>query len=339
MKRFLAILAAGVAMAALSATAEAQTTLRVSNWLPPSHPIVRDMIKPWGEAVAEATDGRVTVEVMDAPLGPPPAQFDIVATGQADVGYSVHGYSPGRFVLTKVAEVPFLGDSAEAISVAYWRVFEEMLAGADEHRGVKVLSVFTHGPGHIFTTGEQVETVEQLKGKKLRTGGGVVNQVAETLGAVPVLAPSSKAYEILSGGVADGILFPHESVPFFRLDEVIRYGTVVPEGLYNTSFFIVMNENTFNSLSEEDQKALMSVSGEAFARRAGAAWDAADAAGLETMKEKGISFVTLSDEEVTKLQETLKPVEAAVVEEMLAKGVDGAAALRMLRGEVEAYGN
>ena len=274
---------------------------------------------------------------MGAPLGPPPAQFDIVQTGQADIGYGVHGYSPGRFVLTKVAEVPFLGDSSEAISVAYWRTYEEMLAEADEHQGVKLISVFTHGPGHIFTTDKVVSGVDDMSGLKFRTGGGVVNSVTETLGAVPVLAPSSKAYEILSAGIADGILFPSESVPFFKLDGVIRHGTMVPGGLYNTSFFVIMNQDKFDALSEEDQEAIMEVSGETFAKRAGAAWDAADAAGLEKMKSEGIEFLTLDDAAVEAFKTKLAPVEEAVVKEISAKDVDGAAALKMLRDEVEAY--
>ncbi|ESR25339.1 TRAP transporter substrate-binding protein [Lutibaculum baratangense] len=339
MKTLAAALIASVVLAGSLAPADAQTRLRVSNWLPPSHPIVADMMRPWAEAVSDATEGRVEVEIMEAPLGPPQAQFDIVATGQADVGYGVHGYTPGRFVLTQVAELPFLGDSAEAVSVAYWRLHEEMLAEAGEHRGVKVLSVFAHGPGHVYTTGTEVDGIDDLQGLKLRTGGGIVNAIAKELGAVPLLEPSSKTYEILSAGIADGILFPHESVPFFRLDGIVRHGAIVPRGLYNTSFFVAMNEAVWDGLSPEDQEAVMSVSGEAFARRAGQAWDAADAAGREKMVAAGISFVTLSDDEVARIAEKLKPVEARVFGEMAEKGVDGEAALQALRDRVEAYGN
>ncbi len=338
MKRFAAVVAAGIGFFGLFAPAQAQTTLRVSNWLPPSHPIVADMVKPWAADVEKATDGRVHVEIMDAPIGPPPAQFDIVATGQADVAFGVHGYTPGRFTLTQVAELPFLGDSAEAVSVAYWRTYEKMLAGAGEHRGVKVLSVFTHGPGQIFTTKTPVTSVDDLQGLKLRTGGGVVNDIAKTLGAVPLLEPSSKTYEILSSGIADGILFPYESVPFFRLDGIVEHGTVVPKGLYNTSFFFIMNQATFDSLSEEDQKAIMSVSGETFAKRAGAAWDKADAAGLEKMKSEGIAFVTLDDAQLAKVKEKLQPLVDRILKQMSDKGVDGEAALKMLRSEVDSYG-
>lgn len=149
MRKFFGVLATAAMIGATIGSgvpASAETTLRVSNWLPPSHPIVRDILTPWGEQVKAATDGRVTVEIMTSPIGKPPAQFDLIRSGAADVGYGVHGYTPGRFKLTPIVEGPFLSDSAEALSVGYWRVQEAMLDAADEHNGVKLLTVFTHGP-------------------------------------------------------------------------------------------------------------------------------------------------------------------------------------------------
>jgi len=73
-----------------------------------------------------------------------------VRDGLVDLSYSVHGYTPGRYTLSKIAEFPFLGDSAIATSVAYQRIYQKHLAKFDEHRGMKVITVFTHGPGNIF---------------------------------------------------------------------------------------------------------------------------------------------------------------------------------------------
>ena len=121
---------------AFAAGANAQeVTLRLSNWLPPSHPVVKDIMVPWAEQVKEATEGRVAVQILDAPLGPPPAHFDLVASGAADLGFSAHSYTPGRFALTEIAELPFLTPSSEANSVALWNVWSQMLADKGEHLG------------------------------------------------------------------------------------------------------------------------------------------------------------------------------------------------------------
>ncbi len=332
--------AAGLAALLVSATgvASAEETLRMANWLPPSHPLVSDVMVPYAAAIEEATEGRVTVDILDAPLGPPPAHYEFAVNGVADITYGVHGYNPGRFKTVALAEMPFLGDSAEAISVGYWNVYEDMLADVGEQDDVKVLGVFAHGPGQIFTKGRDLSSDAPIDGAKMRVGGGIASAVAGALGAAPVQAPSSKAYELLSGGVADGILFPFESVGFFKLDEILDQGLVVPGGLYNTSFFVVMNKARWDGLSDADKAAIDGVSGEALARLAGQAWDAADAAGREGMAGK----VTLTDatpEQIAAFEAALEPVIAEKLAEVASTGIDAQAALDALKAAIAAAGN
>ncbi|MGB2202986.1 MAG: TRAP transporter substrate-binding protein [Pseudooceanicola atlanticus] len=330
-------LSAALAVAGTLAAGPAlsQTTLTVANWLPPSHPLVSDVIVPMTEQIAEATDGEVVANVLPAPLGPPPAHFDFAVNGVADITFGVQGYSAGRFKTTNLAELPFLGDSAEVVSVAYWRTWEAMLKDAGEYDDVKVLAVFTHGPGEIFVKEGDLSGPDALDGKKMRVGGGIVQKVATTLGAVPVEGPSSKAYELLSQGVADGILFPYESVSFFGLIPQLSEGLSVPGGLYNTSFFIVMNKGKWDSLTPEQQAAIDSVTGEPLSRMAGQMWDKVDAAGLEAMDGK-INVAAASDEQVAAWKEALAPVIDASLAEIDEAGVDSAAALEMFMSEIEA---
>ena len=159
-------------------------TLRVSNWLPVSHPVVKDIMVPWAEQVKDATEGRVEVQILDAPLGPPPAHYDLVASGAADIGFSAHGYTPGRFVLTELQELPFLTPSAEANSVAFWRVWEKLLAEQNEHAGVKVLALFGHGPGQLFTTSTPVTPTSGLAGAKIRVACGVTDKLVAEIDMV-----------------------------------------------------------------------------------------------------------------------------------------------------------
>ncbi|MDT0684232.1 TRAP transporter substrate-binding protein [Roseicyclus sp. F158] len=322
-----------IALAALTGSAAAQeTTLRLSNWLPSSHAIVKDIVMPWAEQVEEATDGRVAVQILDAPLGPPPAHFDLAATGASDLTFGVHGYTPGRFALTDIAELPFLTPSAEALSVGLWRLHEDMLAEQNEHAGVKVLGLWGHGPGHLFTTGGDVTPLSELDGSKVRVAGAVTNQLATEMGMVPLQAPSPQTYEVLSGGVADSIFFPYESILFFNLGSLIEKGFRVPGGLYNVSFFFVMNEGKWNSLSEEDRAAIDSVSGEALARMAGQAWDAVDAEGLAAL-EGTVEFHDATDEEMEEIRAEAQAIYDTVREKVEAKGVDFDAALQMLEDE------
>ena len=319
----------------LATPALAETKLTVANWLPPSHPLVSEVIVPMTEQIGEATGGEVTASILPAPLGHPAAHFDFAVNGVADITFGVQGYNAGRFKSTNIAELPFLGDSAEAISVAYWKTFENMLQEAGEYDDVKVLAVFTHGPGEIFLKGGDATATDLLDGQKLRVGGGIVHEVASTLGAVPVEGPSSKAYELLSQGVADGILFPYESVNFFKLIPQLDTGVSVPGGLYNTSFYIVMNKGKWDSLTPTQQEQIDSVTGEALARMAGQMWDSADAKGIAAMEGK-INVSPATDEQLAAWKEALQPIIDAKIAEVSETGLDGMAAYEMIKAEIAA---
>jgi len=335
--KFIAVAGLVFGMASIGiGSAHAQTTLKVSSWVPPHHTIVKDMIEPWAAAVEQATEGRVKVEILPKALGKPPAHFDLAKDGVADITYGVHGYKPGRFLLTQAAEMPFLGNSAEAISTAYWRIYEKYLAQANEHRGVKLLGLFTHGPGHIFNAKHAVEKLDDLEGLKIRVGGGVVNDVAKSLGVTPLLKPSTKSFELISNGVADGVFFPKETVASFKLSKLVKHGTLVPKGLYNISFFFVMNQKKFDRLPQADQEALMSVSGEHFSRMAGSAWDNADKVGAAKMAEDGVAVIDAPAALVEAIEAKTAHIEAAFVTAAEKKGVDGAEVMKALRAEIAA---
>lgn len=338
MKKVLKTVIAGLVLTAGSGMATAETKLTLSSWLPPTHPIVTDMIQPWAAKVKEATEGRVSVKILAKGLGHPKIHYDIARDGLADITYSVHGYTPGRFVMTKIAEFPFSGDSAEAQSVAYWRVHEKFLAKANEHKDTQLLGLMTHGPGLIHNSKKTITKVSDLEGMKLRVGGGVVNDVASSLGAVPLLKPASKSYELLSHGVADGTLLPSESIMSFKIQDLVKHTTVVPGGLYNVSFFLVMNKDRFRDLDKKDQDAIMSVSGESFAVMAGKAWDNADKSARTAAEANGNEIVVADEAFVADVKKRTAHIEGEWIEEANKRGVDGAAALAELRAITSVYG-
>ncbi|WP_119168430.1 TRAP transporter substrate-binding protein [Algihabitans albus] len=321
-----AFAAALCAAAAGAAASEDQTVLRLSNWLPTTHPIYSDILVPWAESVAAETEDRVTVEFLPA-LGRPAAHFDLVRDGVADIAMSVHAYTADRFPTAYGVTLPGYADDSLSASVAYWRTFETHFAQAGEFGDVKLLGLWVHGPAYIWTKDRAIEGLEDLDGLRLRATGGIVQDIAEGLDIVPQFAPASETYELVARGVVDGVLFPMESVVSFRLDPILTDALTIPGGLYRDSHYVIMNSSTFAALSAEDRAAIEAVSGEAMARLAGAAWDEADAAARETLEAAGYSFTPASPEilaEVERQGEELKDAWTARVE---ALGIDGEAAL------------
>ena len=209
------------------APAQAQTTLALSSWVPPTHALTTTQVE-WCAMLEQKVPGKIKCNALPRAVAAPPGTFDAVRNGLADISFAVHGYTPSRFVTPQLAEFPFLGNSSETVSVAFQRIYAKNPAIAEEHKGVKVLAAFTHGPGIVFNTKRPITKVEDLSGLKFRVGGGMVNEIAKTLGMNVTLKPAPESYELLSTGVMDGTLFPAESAESFKIEKIIRYATTVP---------------------------------------------------------------------------------------------------------------
>ncbi len=214
-------------------TVAAQTTFTVSTWLPPTH-AASTAQKNWCDLLEKESAGRMKCNILPRAVVAAPGTFDAVRDGLADISYTVDGYTPGRFIFTQVAEFPFLGDSAVSTSVAYQRIYNKYFAPLGEHRGVKALAVFTHGPGVIFNAKKPVTSAADAASLKFRIGGGNINELSKAMGWNTTLKPATESFELLSTGVMDGTFFPDESVTSFKLS-MIKHATTFPGGLYNTA--------------------------------------------------------------------------------------------------------
>jgi TRAP-type C4-dicarboxylate transport system substrate-binding protein len=327
--------AAGSLFVVLANAASAQVTLNASSWVPPGHPITATMLVPLCADFEKATSGRVKCNVL--PKAPVNAiqTIDGVKDGLMDLSFIVNGYTPGRFALSDAPEFPFMGDTSEVTAVAYQRIYDRMLAKANEYKDVVLLGVFTHGPGQMYNTKRPINALKDLDGLKIRIGGGLVNDIAKALGAVPMLKPAPESYELLSTGVADGVFFPKESPASFKLVPLIKYVTYVPGGLYNVAFAWVANPAKWNQVSAADRKALEPLLGEALARRSGQAWDAADAKGEAAVREAKIPIVVAGPQLIAEIRSKTDPLEKEWAEKKAKpKGVDGEAVLKALRAEI-----
>src|SRR5919197_1168143 len=149
----------------------------------------------------------------------------------AFVGAAPPAPTPARHVLPLMAELPGAGETAEINSVAYSRIHWQHFQKVGEYKGVHLLAVWTHGPGQMFTK-KPIKSLADFQNLKIRTGGGISEQVITALGGSPFFKPAPESYELLKSGVADGVFFPLESIASFKLDTVIGQATVFPGGLY-----------------------------------------------------------------------------------------------------------
>ncbi|MBK8454274.1 MAG: TRAP transporter substrate-binding protein [Thiofilum sp.] len=319
----------------ITSAAWAEQVIRVGSWLPPQHTMNKDVLPTWGKWIEEATEGRVKLKI-EFPGGDPKALLDQVQDGTYEAAWTFHGYYPGRFKLTKAVELPGMENGAEAASMAHWRVFEKYFAKAGEHEGVAVMGLFTHAPGQIHLA-KPIEKLADLKGKKLRIGGGVQTDIGNKLGIEGVAAPASKVYELLSQGVADGAMLPMGEKKTLRIKEVAPFTLKFPNGLYLGSFVIVMNEDFLAGLDEKDREAIKKVSGEKLSVLAGKYWNQEAIEGEADARASGNTIMEATDEMKKELAELTKDFDQSWIDSVKDRNVDAKAALDELRALARDY--
>ena len=332
-KRMAAPLAAALTLTA--SAAQAQTTLRYSNWLPLGHPLRAQVMEPWAEEVAKATQGRVKVEVSPKVIGTVAGQFDAIVDGLADVALFVPSYSAGRFELTELMELPFLADSAAVRSPVTYKFFAQNLAKFDEYKGVTVLSLFPGPAQHVSTAKRPIKTIEDFQGLKLRSPSPIASQTVTLLGGIPVLKPATEIYEMVSGGLLDGAVFTIPDALSFKLTNLLPRVSIVPGGLGATVIVLGVNPAKWKTIGEADQQAIMKVSGEKLAQAVGTAYDIAEKESLEATRKSGGTVETLSPALVAAMKQRVLPIEQGAIEKARKKGVaDPAALIAILRSDL-----
>lgn len=260
-----AALAAGLVLAACGNNGEADdpdagtgmgdpVTLNLGHPFPAEHHIQVNMIEPFVGAVAEATDGTVTIEIHPAQaLTGPTEAYTNAAEGAIDIGWALNGYTPGRFPLTDVVELPFTFESAEQATNAFWDLYAEFPELQEEYSDVKVLALWTHDVGNLYTVGRQV-TEPDLSGLTLRAPSPTLTAVIEAMGGAGVGMPAPELYDSLDRGVIDGLMIGDTGVVSFALHEVVDHVTV--GNFFVGAEFLVMNQGSWDSLSEAQQQAI-----------------------------------------------------------------------------------
>jgi TRAP-type C4-dicarboxylate transport system substrate-binding protein len=323
-----------IALLAAVSPAGAQTELTFSSWVPRTHPINAYIFEPWAAQVEKATDRKLRIRFLPKPIAAPNQHYDSLVSGQVDLAYSVYAYQPERFLPYLIGELPFLGDSAVATSVALWRTHTAHIAKAGLHKDVHLLGVMTTGPGMIHHARKHVLAPDDLKGSKIRAGGDVASAIVQQLGGVVVTQPATKTYELLSSGIVDGTMLQMDALKGFNLARLVPYTTRVPGGLFAGAFWFAVNKAKWESLSEEQRQAIERTAGESFARLAGAGWDRADREGLEEAKSNNNRIADAPAAVVEQVKAATAKLEAEYAAKMTAFGLDGKAVIQSFRAAV-----
>ena len=308
--------------------------LKFSSWVGIAHGHHTGVMVPWAKMVEEKSKGRLKITIYPgSTLGKAPDHYDMVKDGIADLGFTVPGYTPGRFPLITVAELPGLFKSSRGGSLALMSVFDKYLK--NEFKDVKVLWFWVHPPGHFHLAKKPVKVLEDLSGLKIRAATPMLTNMVKLLGAIPVSIPAPDTYTALERGTVDGTIFPWEAISSFKIAEVLKHH--VASGLYVAPLFTLMNLKRYESLPPDLRKVIDELSGSWGAEFNGKVWDQNELVGIEAVKKAGGTIYTLPAEERARWAAKLRPMEDEWVKTNEAKGLPARALLNDLREAIKKY--
>jgi len=298
-----------------------------------------EMLVPWAKTIEEQSQGRIKIDIFPSMQlgGRPPQLIDQARDGVVDIVWTLPGYTPGRFTLTEVFELPFMHSS----TVATNRALNEFVARhGEEFTDYKIIVMHVHA-GQLFHSNDPIRTVEDLKGLKIRTPTRTGGWLIEAMGAVPIGAPVPQIPEMLSKKIVDAVMIPYEVTLPLKVDELVNYHTELDDPVHpriNTSTFVVaMNKATYAKLPPDLQKVIDGNSGQAIAGWIAEGWDAAETPGRENAAKSG-ETVSLPPAEVAKLRAMVEqPVIDRWIAQMDAKGYDGKALVAEARALLKKY--
>ena len=322
MKRML-VAALVLALFGLAAPAAAQTvTLKLSHFVPPVAPPHATFLKPWADKVEKASGGRLKVQIYPSmQLGGTPTQLvDQIKDGVVDLGWTLPGYTAGRFPRTEVIEIPFLHTNALGTTLALQDYAEKYLK--DEYKDYHVILLHVHG-GTLVHASKPILKLEDYKGLKIRTANRAGSVYLRAVGATAIGAPVPEVPQMLSKGVIDGALIPYEIARPLKVHELVKYHSELagPQPRLGTSVFLfAMNKAKYESLPADLKKVIDDHSGRHIAAWAGQNWDDIEKGGKEAAVKAGNKFPIMPVAEVERVRAAVKPEVDKFLKELSTAG-------------------
>lgn len=318
------IFAAFAASAAFAMPAAAQEPLqlKLAHFMPTENGMHKDFMEPWARELESCSGNAVKVTVFPggAELSNPAKIYDSTRAGVVDIAQGLAGIPGGRFERTRIAEMPFVFDSAGQATRTLWALYPKYLK--DEYPGVKILALHAHNPGQIHTTKKRVSKPEDLNGLRLRFPTAATAAMVKALGATPVGLPPGAVYENAEKGVIDGAVFPWDTMDSFKLGELMKFHLDLNS--YVTVFWFGINQNRYDTLPEKVKACIDKTSGDALVAKFGDWWTKWDEKGYKIVQGPGHEIVKPNEAERQAWRQKLDPMATEFLADLQKKGIDNA---------------
>lgn len=318
-RAFIALILGTATLAGVAPPSQAQE-LRLSTFVSPVHVIYREILIPWAQEVAKATNGEVKVTLYPSLQlgGKPPELFRQAQDGVVDIVFTLPGYTSPAFPRTQMIELPGLKPDGLAATNMMWDLLDPYLL--PEYEGTKVIALWGAEDAGLMTRAKPIRSLDDFKGMRMRTPSAEQAKQLEVIGAVPIAMPITEVYQGLERGVIDGAMMSFSTIPDFRLGEVAKTYTIPGPLFGRSSFLIAMNKKKYESLSPKARTAIDRLSGRDLSIEATKVYLKRSAEGVASVRDKA-QVIELTAEEQKRIAALLRPIVADWIRESEAKGI------------------
>jgi len=295
MRTISTIFAAAAAAIVLSASAQAQVTMKASHQFPGGKGDVRDDMVQMIAKEAKAADVGLDIQVYPGgSLFKPNDQWNALVNGQLDIALFPLDYASGKVPVFSATLMPGLIRSQERAKRINGSQFMKDIRAEIEKRGVIVLSDAWFAGGLASNKGCLVQPSD-LKGMKLRAAGPTFSAMWQAAGASIVTPPSNELYNAFQSGVINGTDTSLGTFASTRLYEVTDCLTAPGD---NALWFMyepaLMSKKSFDKLNKQQQDVVIAAGKKAQSYYEGKA-EAVNKEAIKAFEDHKVKVVTLSD--------------------------------------------
>ena len=247
--------------------------------------------KWWSAEIEKRTNGAVKIKIYwEGVLGKAKENLGLIQQGAIDLAAMSPGYFPAELPFHAAPNsIPMAMSKPSEATALMERLLTEVAEYDKEAKrnGMKAL-FFHHLNPYQLVCKEEVTSVADMKGKKVRTWGKDMPRMVQAAGGVPVTLGLSELYEGLSRGTVDCIPFSVDLMVNYKIFEVAKHvhSITLWEGPTNAVWIAA---NVWDGLTAEQRAIIQEVSFAAARRDRDQVIAAGDAA-IATLKGKGVMF-------------------------------------------------
>jgi TRAP-type C4-dicarboxylate transport system substrate-binding protein len=311
-------------------SSEEGVKINFSTWHPSDSMEVQTVWIPMLDALKEGSGGRITYALFDGEaLGSGPEHYEIVADGRSDMGYATLTWTPGRFPLSDVLSLPASIECKETSTDIGNAVYDRALR--EEFSDVKVIELNPCINSHLWTK-ESISTLEDVKGLRIRSPGGLQTRCIEAIGAEPVFMPLDSVREAMENGTIDGIVTCPSMVQSFGLGDVADHCTLVTFGCVGEGLF--MNLEAWEKTPEDLLPIIEEVCQNPYRTTGGMTKETYNGIMAE-LNESGVVFVTPQPEEEERWHAAFQNMTREWVADLEVRGLPARETVEIFNEECE----